>query len=207
MPIARHPAQAPREVWRGDRLGLNPGTATHVQEPNHRVYQPVSTTRATSRCSGPLPRKRSYGACCGASRATGCVRSGSPTAVSRRSLSQRAQSAKRGSRFVALPEGSFLSELAESVRSETVSYLKTEVKDRVQRLRESLSSDEQMLLALRVGRNLAWLDLARVLRDDERPPSNDELAREAAKLRKRFQAIKDKLRQLSDDDAALQRAK
>lgn len=123
------------------------------------------------------------------------------------SLSQRAQSGKRAGRFVALPEGSFLSELAESVRSDTRSYLRTEVKDRVQRLRESLTDDEQMLLTLRVDRNLAWLDLARVLRDEAGNPTNDELARDAAKLRKRFQTIKEKLRALSDDDLATQKAK
>lgn len=113
------------------------------------------------------------------------------------SLSYRAQAGKRGGRFVPLPEGSFLSELAESARSDTRSYLRTEVKDRVQRLRESLTEDEQMLLTLRVDRNLAWLDLARVLRDEEGNPSSDQLAKDAAKLRKRFQTIKEKLRALN----------
>jgi len=119
------------------------------------------------------------------------------------SLRYRGTTVKRARRFPALPDGSFLEEIAERVRSATKSYLRTEVKDRVAQLRESLSPEDQMLLVLRVDRKLAWLDLARVLRDESATPSNEELNRESAKLRKRFQTIKEKLLDLSGRDRDL----
>ncbi len=113
------------------------------------------------------------------------------------SLRHAVNEAKRAQKHPPLPEGHFLSELAEEVRSATRSYLKTELKERVAKLRASLSTEDQMLLTLRVDRKLAWLDLARVLRADEPPPSAEELQRESARLRKRFQAIKERLQALS----------
>lgn len=113
------------------------------------------------------------------------------------SIRYRGTAVKRAKRFPGLPDGSFLDEIAEGVRSGTKSYLKTEAKDRVARLRESLSDEDQMLLALRVDRKLAWLDLARVLRDDATAATAEELNRESAKLRKRYQVIKDKLVELN----------
>lgn len=117
------------------------------------------------------------------------------------SITYRGTAVKRARRFTALPDG--MSQIAEDVRSVTQSFLKTEVKDRVARLRESLSSDDQMLLVLRVDRKLAWLELARVLRDGETPVSDEELNRESAKLRKRFQVIKEKLLELSRVEGAI----
>ncbi len=113
------------------------------------------------------------------------------------SITYRGSAMKRARRFPAMPDGSFLSAIAEDVRSVTQSFLKTEVKDRVAKLRDSLSPEDQMLLVLRVDRKLAWLDLARILRDDAKPASAEELNRESAKLRKRFQVIKEKLLELS----------
>jgi len=104
------------------------------------------------------------------------------------SLRYRGTAAKRARRFPAMPEGSFLAEIAEEVRSETQSFLKTEVKDRVARLRESLPPEDQMLLALRIDRKVAWLDLARVLRDDATPATAEELTRESARPMKRFRS-------------------
>ena len=50
-----------------------------------------------------------------------------------------------------------------------------------------------MLLTLRVDRRLSFQDLARVLHDAPDKVAAENIAREAARLRKRFQAIKDKL--------------
>lgn len=95
-----------------------------------------------------------------------------------------------------LRESSELAGLVEQVRTRTVSYLRTERRSRFTALRESLPAEDQALLVLRVDRGLAWNDLARVLHDGDAPLSEQALAREAARLRKRFQLLKARLREL-----------
>lgn len=87
--------------------------------------------------------------------------------------------------------------LVQKVRTETLEYLKTEQKDRFAALRESLPAEDQMLLILRVDRRLAWDELARVtLGESESEPTEEDLKKESARLRKRFQAVKEKLLEL-----------
>lgn len=62
-------------------------------------------------------------------------------------------------------------------------------------IRSSLDEDDQTLLALRVDRNLAWRDIARVLLGED--VDGDELARKAASLRKQFERVKERLRELA----------
>jgi len=100
---------------------------------------------------------------------------------------------RRAATQVPLPEGSALSVVADAVRRETLSYLKTAKKSRIARLRESLSPEDRMLLSLRVDKEMAWNDLARVLADEDEPLDDEELKKAAARLRKRFQVIKEKL--------------
>jgi RNA polymerase sigma-70 factor, ECF subfamily len=116
-------------------------------------------------------------------------------AVARKSsLRFRRDARRRNRRLAELPEGSALSALAEEVRSATVSYLKTAGKSRFAALRESLPPEDQELLMLRVDRQLAWIELAEVLHeDDDVPLAGDALKREAARLRKRFQLLKERL--------------
>ena len=85
--------------------------------------------------------------------------------------------------------------VAHAVRTETLAFLRTEKRTRLQALRDSLPEEDRMLLVLRVDRQLAWNDLARVLHEaDEGTPLDDAaIAREAARLRKRFQVLKEKL--------------
>ena len=82
-----------------------------------------------------------------------------------------------------------LSEVADRVRSQTLPHLRTEVKDRFQEIRRSLDPDDQELLILRIDRQMTWNEIARVLADEDGDP-----ARLAARYRKRFQALKDQLR-------------
>ena len=96
-----------------------------------------------------------------------------------------------------------LSQLVAHVRTDTRGYLKTPVKDRMQELRETLTPDDQMLLILRVDRNMAWRDLAIALGDDTATPSDADLEKEAARLRKRFERVKDQLRELARADGLL----
>jgi RNA polymerase sigma-70 factor (ECF subfamily) len=68
------------------------------------------------------------------------------------------------------------------------------VKDRFRQLRESLDPDDRMLLVLRVDRDLPWNEIARVMLGRE-SPEPESLKRESERLRKRFQLIKDELRE------------
>jgi RNA polymerase sigma-70 factor (ECF subfamily) len=72
--------------------------------------------------------------------------------------------------------------------------LRTEAKSALARLRDELSPEDKMLLILRVDRGLAWDDLARVSLAVENPHPSD-LQRESARLRKRFQLVKARLRE------------
>jgi RNA polymerase sigma-70 factor (ECF subfamily) len=77
-------------------------------------------------------------------------------------------------------------ELAAMARTTTVPWQRTEVKDEVAQLRESLSVDDQTLLILRIDRGMSWNEVARVLGEGS-PPA----------LRKRYERIKEKLRALT----------
>jgi RNA polymerase sigma-70 factor (ECF subfamily) len=112
------------------------------------------------------------------------------------SLNYRRDTRRRERRLQPLPEGSELSGIAEQVRSETLSFLRTERRSRFAELRASLPSEDQALLILRVDRGLPWNDLVRVLRAGAEPLAKGELAREAARLRKRFQLLKARLLEL-----------
>jgi RNA polymerase sigma-70 factor (ECF subfamily) len=83
-------------------------------------------------------------------------------------------------------------ELADLVRSTTAAHLATRNKDRLRVLRDALDPEDRMLLVLRVDRELPWRDIAEILTDDADDP--EHLTREAARLRKRFERVKEQLR-------------
>jgi RNA polymerase sigma-70 factor, ECF subfamily len=93
-----------------------------------------------------------------------------------------------------------LSELAAQTRTRTNTYLKTEVKDRMRELRERLPLEDQQILILRVSRDLSWPEIAMVLAEDGLASTSEELEREAARLRKRFQLAKNRLREMARDE-------
>lgn len=94
------------------------------------------------------------------------------------------------------PLGSDISAIAADVRSRTPAYQRTEVKDRVARLREALDADEQTLLFLRIDQGLAWADVAAIVSEGGEPVSE-------AALRKRFERAKERLRELAASDGLL----
>jgi RNA polymerase sigma-70 factor (ECF subfamily) len=102
------------------------------------------------------------------------------------------QRQRKGGR-VPLSDLSEVSALVARVRTETLTYLRTETKDEVARLRDSLPEDDRMLLILRVDRQLSWDELARVFLAGDEDPKPEALKRESARLRKRFQLVKEKL--------------
>ena len=86
---------------------------------------------------------------------------------------------------------------AAPVRTDTQSWLRTSHKDRFAALREALPEDDRMLLVLRVDKDLAWNDLARVMHEGDGPLDGKALEREAARLRKRFQLVKERLLEMT----------
>ena len=111
--------------------------------------------------------------------------------------------AARRQKRVKNPGESFFQDLEQKVRTETMAFLRTEKRTRLQALRDSLPQEDRMLLVLRVDRGLAWNELARVLSETEAPLDDATVAREAARLRKRFQLVKDRLRELARKEGLL----
>ncbi len=98
--------------------------------------------------------------------------------------------ARRGAEAPLTPE---VEAIVEQVRTATAEYLRTEPRDRLARLRAALADEDRTLLVLRLNRKLSWTEIARVLGDlDE--PTEDELARRAASLRKRYERLKAQFR-------------
>jgi len=110
-----------------------------------------------------------------------------------RLLDRRVRKDRQG---VPLSQAHLVSQLAHEVRTATLPHLQTAVKDAVAELREQLSEEEQTLLTLRIDRDLSWLEIAAVLAGEE-PLDAAQLKRESARLRKRYEATKDKLRKLA----------
>jgi RNA polymerase sigma-70 factor, ECF subfamily len=90
--------------------------------------------------------------------------------------------------------------IATKVRTETLQYLRSETKDRFAQLRQRLSTDEQALLVLRINERMSWEEIASVQLD---APSEATVKREAARLRKRFQLVRDKLRKMAKAEGLL----
>jgi RNA polymerase sigma-70 factor (ECF subfamily) len=84
--------------------------------------------------------------------------------------------------------------LVEEVRSRTATFLRTETKDKIAKLRAELEPDDQTLLILRINRGLAWRDIARVLLPDGDDAKPAALEKHAAALRKRFERLKTDLK-------------
>lgn len=86
-----------------------------------------------------------------------------------------------------------VSAMVEQVRTATLPYLRTSVKDEVRRLREALDPDDHALLVLRIDRKMSWKDIARALPGE----AGEDVDRRAATLRKRFERAKTMLRELA----------
>jgi RNA polymerase sigma-70 factor (ECF subfamily) len=86
--------------------------------------------------------------------------------------------------------------LADEVRCTTASNLGTTAQDRVAALRRSLSPEDQTLLMLRLDRDLPWRDVAQVMAEEGVNVSE-------AALRKRYERIKERVRQLAVDNGLL----
>lgn len=118
-------------------------------------------------------------------------------AVARRSsLRSMRDGRRRQAREAPLPEGSSAAVLVAQMRTHASMGL-TEKRSRVAMLRDTLPVEDQTLLMLRVDRALAWDELARVMHEDDGPLDEAGVKREAARLRKRFQLVKERLHELA----------
>jgi RNA polymerase sigma-70 factor, ECF subfamily len=113
----------------------------------------------------------------------------------------RRSASRRAKRFVPLSDCGPVSEIANRIRTETSSYLQTDKVSKARALREMLSEEDQTLLILRVDRQLRWNELAQVMLGEE-SATPEELKRTSARLRKRYQLVKEKLLERMRSEAA-----
>lgn len=110
---------------------------------------------------------------------------------------------ERRRRTVALSSAPEALDLVAHARTPTPPHARTAAREGIERLRRTLRPDDQTLLILRIDRGMAWLDIARVLAGPDAPPDEAELRAQAAKLRKRFERLKERLRALAHEEHLL----
>lgn len=115
--------------------------------------------------------------------------------LARRAISQHRRGQHRKRKRELIAEIEQLSEITQVARSRTAPFQLTEVKNRARELRESLPDEDQHLLLLRLERGLSFRDIAQVMSEDD-VLGEEQLTREAARLRKRFQLAKERLTEL-----------
>lgn len=91
-----------------------------------------------------------------------------------------------------VPLSGLTSALVEQVRSTTPAHRSPAVLDAFVRIRAQLDPDDHILLGLRIDREMSWPEIAKVLGGDDA-----DVERDAATLRKRFERLKQKLRELT----------
>lgn len=108
-----------------------------------------------------------------------------------------ADARRRGARKVPLSGAGPLSAIEQKIRTATLVFVQTETRNRLAELRESLPVEDQTLLILRVNRKLDWKEIAHVVSYEGKVVAEEELEREAVRLRKRFQLAKERLRRMA----------
>jgi RNA polymerase sigma-70 factor (ECF subfamily) len=109
----------------------------------------------------------------------------------------------RAQRFRSLTTG-VVAATPEPQRTRTAPHLRTENKSKLAELRELLEPDDRMILALRIDRGLEWTEVAEVM-SGHTFASDAERTRAAAATRKRFERIKERLRELAAEQGLLDR--
>jgi len=87
------------------------------------------------------------------------------------------------------------------VRTATMNIQRTAVKDEFRVLREQLSPEDHELLLLRLDNKMSWKDIARVMGGGD----GLDVDTRAATLRKRFERVKDRLRELAIKHGLIQK--
>ncbi len=104
-------------------------------------------------------------------------------------------------------EASALEDVAQAVRTATLGFLRTQTRSKLEELRDSLDPEERELLVLRVDRGLSWEDIAIAFHEGDEGDGGDAgddkdagaRARDAQRLRKKFQLLKERLRAMAHE--------
>jgi RNA polymerase sigma-70 factor, ECF subfamily len=105
---------------------------------------------------------------------------------------------RRRKRELSLSHAGPLSAIAEKIR--TATFATGRVHSHAAMLRERLPIDDQTLVILRVNRRLEWNEIARVMARGGEALSDAALSKAAARLRKRYQLAKEKLRRMAIEE-------
>lgn len=119
--------------------------------------------------------------------------------LARHAASRQIRELRKRRRGVALSHAGALSQIEERIRTRTRTSARTAARNLIASMRERLSPDDQMLLILRVEQKLAWTEIAQVLLHDGAPTDEAVLQKDAVRLRKRYQAAKERLQKLAAD--------
>jgi RNA polymerase sigma-70 factor, ECF subfamily len=92
---------------------------------------------------------------------------------------------------------------AEKLRTATLNHLKTEIKSKMREIRERLPQDDQTLIILRIDQKMSWNELAVILSGEGDEMSDADKKRWAARLRKRFQTLKTRLKEMATAEGLL----
>ena len=104
---------------------------------------------------------------------------------------------RRRRRQVSLSRAGPLADVEARPRTATLPSARTDSRNRIAQLRQSLPAEDQTLLILRVNRQLGWKkDSAQVMAYEGQTVADAVLEKEAVRLRKRYQLAKDKLRRM-----------
>jgi RNA polymerase sigma-70 factor (ECF subfamily) len=113
--------------------------------------------------------------------------------LARRAVSRTRRGAAPRAPHIPLSQASVISKVAIEVRD--ASLARTEaLHDAFADVRAQLDEDEQVILVLRVDRSMGWRDIARVIAEGDEEADVDRVA---ATLRKRFERIKTRIRELT----------
>lgn len=103
-------------------------------------------------------------------------------------------------RMVALSAAPEVFDVAQGARTPTPPHARTAAREGIERLRKSLRPDDQTLLILRIDRDMAWIDIARILAGPDSSVDEEDLRGRSAKLRKRFERLKERLREMAHEE-------
>lgn len=96
-----------------------------------------------------------------------------------------------------------LDNVVAAIRSGTQSIRFSEKLDKLKALRDELPIEDRTLLILNVDRDLGFKEIARIFLGETDEPTPEELKREAARLRKRFQLLKQRITKRAREDGLI----
>lgn len=80
-------------------------------------------------------------------------------------------------------------------RTATAEWRNTESRDRFEEMCAALDPEERTLVMLRIGQEMSWKEIAAVTADEAEALDKKALSRRAASLRKRFERVKNTMRE------------